>query len=309
MTTTKSNIAIYYVMLLSVTATWGMDPIINKYFYKWFSPSMLATVCTFASAVLFIILSARKLKNLNIDYLKIAVPISTLNALACLSQRIGLQYTTPSSYSFLEKMSVAVVPFALFFMTGKKPSLMRIFAAIICLVGCFIFSGASFASMNFGIGEILCALAGIIGGICISATGVYVKKLDIMLYITIYMTMYFLTSLALTVGLNAITSPVTGEPLERIRFTPDAGLVTLLVLFGLFTVGICWLMRTEAVKHISPAKVVILSPVSAIVTGVVSCALGIDKLSIRFAVGALLILSAVVISGLEGNIALKNRKK
>ncbi len=296
----KSNIKpiwIYYLALGTVILTWGLDPIINSYFYKFFSASLLCSICTFASAVMFIILSFKDLKKINIDYIKIAVPICTLNALANLFQRIGLQYTTPANYAFLEYLSVAVVPFALLVMTGKKPTFIQLIASFICICGCFVFSGASLSGFDIGIGEILCALAGVLGGICVSATGVYVKKLDVKLYITIYMCIYFLTSLCMTVGLNNIKRD--GVPLEKIKFVLNPSIIIILLFFGLFSVGICWLLRTEALKHISPAKVVILNPFSAIITGVVSIIIGYDNISVRFVVGGILILVAALISSSE----------
>ncbi|MBR5308910.1 MAG: DMT family transporter [Clostridia bacterium] len=303
----QHSIAFYYILLGAVITTWGLDPIVNSAFYKYYSASLVSAICTFGSAVFFIIMSARKLKNLNMDYVKIALPITLLSALANLSQRIGLQYTTPANYAFLERLSIVIVPIVLYILTRKKPSALRIVASAFCLVGCFVFSGAFTDGFTFGIGEMLCSLAGILGGINLCLTGVYVKKLDISLYMTIYMSVYFLTSLVMTIGLNAITD-TNGIPLEPLRYTASPVIFIALLLFGLFSVGLCWLMRTEAIKYISPAKVTLLNPLSAVLTGVVSISIGTDILSIRFVAGTLLILAAVFMSGIDGLME-NNRNK
>ena len=303
----KHSIGYYYLLLGAVIATWGLDPIVNSAFYKFYSASLVSAICTFGSAVFFIVMSAKKLKNLNMDYVKIALPISILSALANLSQRIGLQYTTPANYAFLERLSIVIVPIVLYILTRKKTSALRIVASVFCLVGCFVFSGAFTDGFAFGIGEILCSLAGILGGINLCLTGVYVKKLDISLYMTIYMSVYFLTSLIMTVGLNAITD-TNGVPLEALKYTQSPIIFIVLLIFGLYSVGLCWLMRTEAIKYISPAKVTLLNPLSAVLTGIVSISIGSDVLSLRFVLGTLLILAAVFMSGIDG-IFENNRNK
>ncbi len=297
---------VYYLALVFVIIVWGVDPMINSYFYNYYSASVLSTICTFCSAVFFLVLSAKKLKQLDSNYLKIALPISFLNSFACLLQRIGLQYTTPANYAFLEHLSCVIVPIMMFIFIKKKATAYQIIASVLCLIGCFVLSGIDFRtnSLCFGIGEFLCAAAGILLGVCVAATGVFAKKLDINLYMVIHMFMYFVVSLLMTICLNFIT--VDGIPMEKIFFTFDITLLLLLLVFGLITIGLCWLLKTEAIRHIDPSIVAVMCPFSAVITGIISVIFGTDQMNINLILGSILIFVAVTLSGLNDAI---NEKK
>lgn len=288
---------VYYLMLFTVILTWGIDPVINSLFYKHYSATALVTIATLLSSIMFFLVSLKKLKLLNRRYFAVAVPICGLNSIACVLQRIGLQYTTPASYAFLEQLACVIVPIALFIFTRKKPTLIQYLASTICLVGCFVLSGlGSEGGFALGAGDILCAIAGILLGFCIAATGVYAKGFDIGLYMLIHMTVYFVVSLTSAIGLNFITKG--GVPLEKFVFTADVGILIPAALFSLFSVGVCWLLRTEALRNISPTFVAISNPFSAVITGIVSLISGLDKLTLSFAIGSVLIVLAMILSEL-----------
>jgi drug/metabolite transporter (DMT)-like permease len=63
-------------------------------------------------------------------------------------------------------------------------------------------------------------------------------------------------------------------------------------------VGVCWLLRTEALRNINPTFVGISSPLSAVITGIVSLIMGLDKLTLSFAIGSVLIVLAMTLSAL-----------
>lgn len=290
--------AIYYVMLFTVILTWGIDPVINSFFYEHYSATALVSMATLLSAGMLLLVSIKKLKLLNRRYFAVAVPICGLNSIACVLQRIGLQYTTPASYAFLEQLACVVVPVALFAFTRKKPTFIQCAASVICLVGCFVLSGlGSEGGFVLGGGDILCAVAGILLGLCIAATGVFAKGFDIGLYMLVHMTVYFAVSLISAVGLNFITKG--GVPLEKFVFSADVKILIPAALFSLFSVGVCWLFRTEALRNISPTFVAISNPLSAVITGVVSLISGLDTLTLSFAIGAVLIIFAMTLSSLS----------
>ena len=280
----------YYAALFTVVIVWGLDPTVNSVFYRYFSASVLAAISTFASALLFFLLSIPYRREWNMDYIKIVLPISSLNAIACVLQRIGLQYTTPSNYAFLEHLSCAVVPIALYIMVRKKPNGWQLFSCLLCLGGCLILCGVG--SFSLGIGDLLCGVAGILLGFSVAATGVYAKNLDLRLYMSVYMGTYFLTSLLMTFGLHAVG-------IEKIVFSLNYPIVVGAVLFGLLSVGLCWLLKTAAMTHLDPTVVAVVSPFAAVIAGVVSVAFGLEQLRLNLVFGAVLIVLALLISGLS----------
>ena len=75
----------------------------------------------------------------------------------------------------------------------------------------------------------------------------------------------------------------------------DKWLLLLAAVFGLVDVALCWLLRTLAIQHIDPVTVATVSPCYAVITGVISVCVGIDKLSTSLLVGgSIIFISAVV---------------
>ncbi len=135
------------------------------------------------------------------------MPTGFFVGLANLLQKIGLQYTTPTKYAFLENLSCVVVPLLFFLFIRRKPGALTVTASVLCLVGCFVLSGLSLSGggVSFGAGDVLCALAGILYGVNIAATGVYAKKLNAMYYVMIQMLVNVFVSGVVVFALDQIT--------------------------------------------------------------------------------------------------------
>lgn len=291
---------VYYAALIFVVLFWGVSSVLYTYFYRYYSAAVLTSIMTFFSEIFFWILAGKRLKKIDKKFLKVVAPICTLNALANVVNRIGLQYTTPANYAFFENVSCVVVPVMMFVFIRKKPKLIQGVAAVTCLIGCFIMCGVSFSGgFSIGIGDILCLLSGALVGVCLAAIGVYAKDVDAILFMVVYMTAYFLVSVLLAVGLDVAA-------IETVRFT--GGLPMLLAaVFGLVDVALCWLLRTLAIQHIDPVTVATVSPCYAVITGVISVCVGIDKLTPNLIIGGSIIFLSAVIPELID--ALSARKK
>ena len=171
----------YYAALLFVVFFWGCSSIIYSYLYKYYSASVLSAIMTFFSFLFFLALSWKRFAKFDASYLKFGLPACLLSSLAGVMQRIGLQYTTPAHYAFLEHIACVVVPIVVFLLVRKKPSISQGFSVVFCLVGCFIISGADFSSA-FNIGDVLCFLSGILYGVSSALIGTYGKRLDTVLF-------------------------------------------------------------------------------------------------------------------------------
>jgi drug/metabolite transporter (DMT)-like permease len=287
----------YLAAILLVTLIWGLDPVIMSYLYRYFSASLLTAIGTLGSLLLFLFLNRARLHLLNTRYLRVALPIGLLNSAACLLQKIGLQYTTPANYAFLEHLSCITVPLALLILIRKRPTLPQLLCAVLCLCGCFILCGvgtAGAAALAFG--DILCALAGILLGVCVALTGVFCKELDLSLYMVPHMGVYFLTSLLSTVALHLIRQD--GIRAEAIRFTPTPALLLAALVFGLISIGVCWLLKNLATVRLGPTPVAVISPFAAVISAAVSVLLGQEPLRYNLVIGAVLITAAVLFSDL-----------
>lgn len=290
----------YYLMLLIVVITWGLDPIVNRYLFGYYSAAALSTLCALASALMFLFIARKKWKRFDRRYLCIAMPISLANSLACILQRIGLQYTTPARYAFLEHLSCITVPLFLFLCFRKRPSPFQALSSLLCLGGCLILTGAGREAFSLQIGDILCGAAGLLLGLGIVLTAICTKDLDITLFMTVHMCAYFLTSTLMMLSLHLI--PVNGAPIEPIVFTLSPLPLLFAILFGLFSVGICWLLRNEATRHIHPTAVAVISPFAALVTALVSILFDFDTPSPSYFIAGLLILASAILAGLTDGV-------
>ena len=290
----------YYMALCFVILTWGTGPIINVYVYRFYTPTVCSALSGFAAAVSLVIICRKKLKLLNKDYLKIAVPTGIINSAASLVQKIGLQYTTPVRYAFLENLSCVVVPILMYVFVRKKPGAVKICAAVLCLVGCFVLAGGDMSDGgDFGAGELLCALSGILYGVNIAATGAFSKKLDAPLYVMIHMIVSFVTCSLTTVALNFIC--IGGVPIESIRFEWNVGLLLIIVVNALVSNTVCWTVRTNVMKHLDASVVAVMMPFSAVLTSILSVIFGMDVITPSLVGGALICFAAAILSGFSDN--------
>ena len=287
----------YYMALIFVILIWSTTPVINPYFYKHISP----TICTFISGLVAVIslipIVGKKFSLLNKNFLKVAIPTGLINSAASIVQKIGLLYTTPSRYAFLENLSCVVVPALMFVFIRKKPNAFKIIAAILCLGGCFLLAGGNITEGGgFGIGEILCATAGILYGVNIAATGAFAKNLYAPLYVMIHMIVHTLTSGLTAIALGNIH--FNGAPISPIYFEWNLPLILMIVCIAVLSHTVCWIIRTNVMKHLDATVVAVMMPCSAVITGILSILLGMDTLTPTLLGGAALMFSASVLSGI-----------
>ena len=280
-----------YLGLVFVILVWGIGPLITLRFYRYYSPTIRIAFGDTVSILALLLICRKKLHLLDKNYLRVAIPTGFFMALANILQKIGLQYTTPSHYAFLENLSCIAVPVLMFVLTKKKPGVLTVIAALLCLVSSFILSGMSARSDGVSaVGDLLCALAGILYGVNIAGTGAYAKKFFAPLYLLIQMATELVVSF---VGAWALH----GTGVERIQFTPDWRLLLANAVFVLISSTLCWVIRTNAMKRVDATVVAVMMPFSSVVTTVASVLLGSDTLSWNLVIGALLGLVAIILSG------------
>ncbi len=292
-----------YLGLIFVILLWGIGPMLTLFFYKFYSPAIRVVFTDVVCIVALFFISFKHLKELNSAYLKVAIPTGLFMAVANVLQKVGLMYTTPTNYAFLENLSCVTVPLLLFLFIKKKPTVLTVSGALICLLSSFILarSGSDEGSASLK-GDILCALAGIFYGVNIAGTGVYAKKLYAPLYLMVQMMVELVVS-----SVAATVFHFTG--IETIKFSFDIGLLLLSGLAVFVSSTVCWIIRTNAMKHVDATVVAVMMPFSAVVTAIVSVILGTDTVSINLVLGAVLGLVAVILSSLGDKDPKEESKK
>ncbi len=270
----------YLLLLCFVVTIWGISPIANKFLLGHYSPSIKTA---FAALLSLLGVCAGRLKKLNREYFKIALPTGIFYSGACILQQIGLSKTTPTMYAFLENLSCLVVPFMVWIMTKKRPLVFQFIAAGLCIFSVYILGGGSLLSGGLGVGDLLCGLAGLFYGVNIAVTGVKAKNLDSGLYLLVQFGVHFVLSTAYALLF------------EDIVFSVEAGHLALCIGITLISTVLGWILRTICLQHLEPALVAVIMPFASVVTAVVSVVVGNDLLTPALVVGALVgVLAALV---------------
>lgn len=294
-----SGKAMAYLGLFFVVFIWGCSPLITLELYKYYSPTFRLFFSELVLFAAYIIICGKNIKCFNLDYIKIGIPTGIFLALANMTQKIGLLYTTPAKYAFLENLSCISVPILMYILVRKKPSVMTILSCITCLASVFVLNGISFSDTSWGIGEALCAAAGLLYGFNIAGTGAYAKNFCTPLYLAVQSgvstVVYLISSFAFEKILITGKSGVA-VPIEKIVFSINPVHIAAVVLTALIVSALCWTIRTNAMKHIDASIVAIIMPFSAVITSVLSIILGEDVLSVKLVVGGILGLLAIFMS-------------
>ncbi|MBP5269508.1 MAG: DMT family transporter [Clostridia bacterium] len=290
------KLAAAYAGIIFVVFIWGIYPVLAAGLLEHYSGGAFSLTGALISASVLTLLSVPKLGQIDRRYFAAALPTGFFVAAANLLQKIGLRFTTPARYAFLENLSCVAVPFLLFLLIRKKPRIPTLAAAFLCLCGCFVLSGPVISSGGApGVGEILCAAAGLLYGVNIAATGVYAKKLDAMLYVMLQTWVSVAVSGAGAFALDRISAG--GEPVERFVISADPGQILLLAALALAVSTLGWIIRTEAMKYVNPSAVAVIMPFSSVVTGVAAVIVGRDVFSANLLLGGLIILISSIVSG------------
>ncbi len=292
----KGGTGLYLFLLLTVVLIWGIAPNVNKFLFGYYSPAAKTALCALIAFLAMLLLSAKKLKQLNRQYFKIALPTGIFYSSACVMQQLGLSMTTPSMYAFLENLSCLIVPLLVWVLTKKRPTAFKFAASILCLVSVYVLGGCRLDG-SFGLGDLLCALAGIFYGVNIAVTGIKAKNLDSGLYLTIQF------------GVHLVISVAYALLFEEIVFTPLLWPLGLAIAITLVSTVLGWLIRTICLQHLDTTLVSVVMPMASVITAVISVIAGTDSLSVFLVVGALLGVISAMIADLDPAALLRRFRK
>lgn len=301
------TVALAYLGIIFVVIIWGLSPSAKKALIgDSFSASIYSTITSFSAACVLLAMSFKKLKLINRDYFKVAVPTGVCIAVAALLQALAYNFdASPINQAFLENLSCLTVPAILFFASKKRPTLVTLAACVLCLISSMVLTGVFGSGSNFNAVDILNAMAGILYGVNIAVTGMAAKKFVPQLYVMIQLFIQTIFSAVMTVAFNFIG--VGGSKIDPFVFKLDFWLILAVVLIGIITKAVCWTIRTSAMKHVSANIVAVVMPLSAVVTGVFAVLVGQDTLSASLVLGAVIGLAASFTSS-AGDILERKRE-
>jgi drug/metabolite transporter (DMT)-like permease len=133
--------------LLLVTLIWGGTfPIIRNTLHE-VDPIVFITLRFFLAALIFLPFVISRLKFTNKKIIITGIMLGILTSLSYYPQTIGLKTLHSSESAFITSLSVVIIPILLPYFKLGKPKKVEIIAALLCLYGVYVLSGANFSDL------------------------------------------------------------------------------------------------------------------------------------------------------------------
>lgn len=289
----KKYAALGRLALLATTMIWGTSFVILKNTLDSVSTLYILAFRFTGAAVLMLLLGLREMKKLDMGYLKSGGLMGAFLFLAYVLQTYGLVYTTPGKNAFLTATYCVMVPFLYWAISRRRPDKYNIAAAFMSIAGIGLVSLNN--DFSVGLGEGLTTLCGVFFALHIIATSRAAENRSVVL----------LTMIQFAVcGVLSWLSALIAEPFPtQIPAGAAVGIVYLCVMCTAAT----YLLQTFGQKYTPPSAVAVILTLEAVFGTVISMIFYGERLSLRLAVGFVVIFSAILVS--ETKLAFLSRKK
>lgn len=138
------------LLLLSITIFWGVSFPFTKFALEDFSPIALVFLRFSITVVVFFFIYYKKLQLRGFKEWRYGFILGFLLFLGFISQTTGMKYTTASNSAFITGTNVLLVPFALYFISGRKPKVQNLIGIVIVTAGLYYLTGIGESGLNYG---------------------------------------------------------------------------------------------------------------------------------------------------------------
>ncbi|TDL73639.1 DMT family transporter [Rhodococcus qingshengii] len=281
---------------LTITAIiWGSGFVASSISLEYFTPYQILAGRFLIGAIVLTVIFHKKLKNINKSTMIKGAVLGIFLYLAFALQTVGLQFTTPSKNAFLTAVNVVIVPFIAFVIYKRKIDMYELMGAILAMVGVGILSLKLSAEIN--IGDLLTLGCAFGFAFHIFFTAKYVKDSD-----PVTLTLIQMMTAAIIGVIVVLFRGETSFVIEK------EGMFSLLYL-GIFSTTIAYLLQTVAQKMITETKAAIILSTESFWGMVFSVAILDETMTIKMVIGAILILTAIIISETKIPFLKKNKLK
>jgi drug/metabolite transporter (DMT)-like permease len=270
------------IALLLVGMIWGSSLVVVKSATDTISPNFLLAMRFSMACILLAVIFHKKLKLINLDYLKSGAIIGTCLFIAYCSQTIGVTFAMPGKSAFLSSIYCVIVPFIFWMINKTRPDRFNVISAVLCVFGIILSSVTSGFTIEKG--DTLALISGFFFASHIAAVGKYGKDKDPIL-ITI-----------LQFAFSAVLSWIVAFTMESGSTKWNVGSVMGVVYLAVFCTGIALLLQNVGQKYTDPSSASILMSTESIFGVVFSVIFMNEELNWRLVLGFALIFASVIIS-------------
>lgn len=282
-------------MLLAATIIWGIAFVVMKDAVDVLPPAQLIGVRFLLTGLLMAAVFHRSLRGtLNGPCLRAGLVLALVTFLAFWVQTIGLADTTPGKNAFLTATYCVIVPFLLWIVACKRPTLANVGAAVLCIAGIGLVSMTA-GSFRLEFGDLMTLLCAVFFAAQIIAISHYAQQFNV-LALTVYQ---FLFGGLMGLVLGGLTEPA-----------PTLAVLTPDFLFNLFYLvvfasGLCYLFQNVGLAHVAPAQGSLLLSLESVFGVLASVLLYGEVVTGRMMLGFVLIFAAILISELAPTLKAK----
>ncbi len=256
-----------------------------------FTLTFLRSIVAVVVLLPFAIREQGRAANWNANILPCMVTAAAYFGASIILQQIGAQTTTATNIGFLINMSAVFVPMLLWLTTGQSPAVLAWPSAAMAVIGAYLVTGAGQISAT--VGDALCLLAGVFDGVWIIALAVAMPKCRAPA--TLVLLMFMVT--------GVMSAPFIA--FETVSASAIASSLPEILWLGVMTSAFGFLFSTKAQEHLEPCTVAILFCCEALVSAILGRFILSETMTILSAVGAGLIVLAVLVSQLSPSVLLK----
>lgn len=283
----KKQIHTISVIALLISAIfWASAYLFVKEAMEELSPYYLLCFRYVTAAVLIIIIAIPKLKHMTKDLLKSGIFMGIALFFEFLTFTVGLKYTTASRSSFIVAGYIIILPFVYILIRRKLPKKQEIFAALLCMAGIALILFGGEGGMNKG--DIITIFCAVSYAFHIVLGGKFAKEYDGMLLNVV--------QISTTAVLATITALISGAPPQ----TVSGGSIASIFYLAIGATIIPYLLCLFGQKHVSTTTSGIVLSFESVFATLLSILFLNDRISVQFAIGAIMVMSAIFVSEWEG---------
>ncbi len=273
----------YGITLLFLTSLiWGSSFVVIKYAVSRIDTFWFLSIRCLLATIFTLIVFNKRIKEINKKAVCQGIILGTLMTGAIAFQVLGCSRTTVGKNAFLTSTYVAIIPFVTWIRNKKRPSSKSFLAAGICLCGAAVLSLGGVAKLNLG--DFFSVAAAFFWALDFEFTAEFSKQTDAVSLQIVQIS----TSTIISTVIALMISPTSNQ-------TFSLGVVGCILYTGILANAIAFLMQIVGQKYVDSVTSGVIFAFEAVFAGAFSIIILHERITIKFAVGAALIFSSVLI--------------
>ena len=271
--------------LLAVAVIWGGGFVAGKASLSGFSPMAVVALRFCGAALLSALLFFRILRKSDGRVIRHGLLLGVIQFAAQGIQLLGLKYTTPGKQAFLIAGYVVLVPFLLWIIMRKRPAVSSFAAGVVALTGIALLSLNE--RLTMGAGEILTLISTGAFALQLILIGLFAKE-DNPIQLTFFQ---FISAGALA----SISALIAGQHVIGAGREAVTGVIYLIVL----NTVVAFIAQNVAQRYTKASHASLILSTESLFGFLASAVIYGEALSLRTAIGGLMILAAIFVSKLD----------